>query len=626
MRSWRWSCKGRRTVAATRAAISSSARGPRSGRASRWRCRPRSASASGTTTRDCEGMNGSASSASAASPPCRFRAGRARFGRWNLHGGAEYVRLGDRNELVLGKTALRSSSRRPRARVLVRPAGPGRAHDRNPGPAVPAPQPTAPARGRARRASRRHHARRRRPHLPRALFGSRRRAAAAPGVPRRRARTAPVAVVALGGYGRRHLCLHSDIDLLVLFGERDRRARGGVPPRVAAPAVGRRRRGRPPGARAGRVRAAGARQSGVPAGARRRAAVAGSRELFDRLARRLPHRRARTRSSSTRCYQLADERHAAFNDTLYQLEPDVKEAPGALRDLAATRTIAPADRSAAAAQGARPSRRASTTPRTSCCACARRSTLETGRNQNVLGHELQERIAELMGYPGTEPRQRVERLMSDYFRHARIVEPRRSAGRGGRRRVPVGPEPRAVARRHRLPRSDAGGTHAGVVDRRVRGRRRARHRGVRGSAVAASSSTWIAIAPTTSFPRPPSAPRWCVPRPAPGLYDRLSRDARLRPARAGVPRVPGDLVARGARLLPQVHGRRAHAAHHPQPRTARRRPSGPTASASATCSTSWRRRSCWCWRCCCTTSASGATTITKSRASAWPRACWRGCR
>src|SRR4029078_7324923 len=52
-----------------------------------------------------------------------------------------------------------------------------------------------------------------------------------------------------------------------------------------------------------------------------------------------------------------------------------------------------------------------------------RSTLhlDAGRNQNVLSHEMQERTADLLGYPGAEPRQRVERLMSDYFRHARIV-------------------------------------------------------------------------------------------------------------------------------------------------------------------------------------------------------------
>ena len=34
---------------------------------------------------------------------------------------------------------------------------------------------------------------------------------------------------------------------------------------------------------------------------------------------------------------------------------------------------------------------------------------------------MQERTADRLGYPGAEPGQRVERLMSDYFRHARIV-------------------------------------------------------------------------------------------------------------------------------------------------------------------------------------------------------------
>ena len=46
--------------------------------------------------------------------------------------------------------------------------------------------------------------------------------------------------------------------------------------------------------------------------------------------------------------------------------------------------------------------------------------VEHKRNRNVLNHEIQERAAELMGYEG-EPRPRVERLMGDYFRHARAV-------------------------------------------------------------------------------------------------------------------------------------------------------------------------------------------------------------
>ena len=53
-----------------------------------------------------------------------------------------------------------------------------------------------------------------------------------------------------------------------------------------------------------------------------------------------------------------------------------------------------------------------------------RSTLhlEGERNQNVLSHDLQERAAAMLGYPGADSRRQVERLMSDYFRHARVVD------------------------------------------------------------------------------------------------------------------------------------------------------------------------------------------------------------
>jgi [protein-PII] uridylyltransferase len=117
---------------------------------------------------------------------------------------------------------------------------------------------------------------------------------------------------------------------------------------------------------------------------------------------------------------LVEERHAAFNATLYQLEPDVKEAPGALRDLMAARTIASLTDPLLLQRGpADPGR----VEEAEDFLFRVRSILhlEAGRNHNVLSHELQERTADVLAYPGAEPRQRVERLMSDYFRHARTI-------------------------------------------------------------------------------------------------------------------------------------------------------------------------------------------------------------
>jgi [protein-PII] uridylyltransferase len=245
-----------------------------------------------------------------------------------------------------------------------------------------------------------------------------------------------VAIVALGGYGRRHLCVHSDIDLLVLFGERigeaeERFLRGFLHPLWdLGVVIGHQVRELDDFTRL---------ETDNPEfllallDAR---PVAGARQLFDRFGA-LFHVAATHAFILKSLLQLIEGRHAQFNDTLYQLEPDVKEAPGALRDLAATRTIAlltdPLLLRRGPADAARVDEAEDFLLRV-------RSTLhlEAGRNQNVLSHEMQERTANLLGYPGAGHGQRVERLMSDYFRHARIVSrslewARKSAP------VPVGP-------------------------------------------------------------------------------------------------------------------------------------------------------------------------------------------
>lgn len=246
----------------------------------------------------------------------------------------------------------------------------------------------------------------------------------------------PVAVLALGGYGRRHLCLHSDIDLLVLFSGTIAAAEETFLREFLNPLW----------------------DLGVVVGHQVREIdeftrpdqdnpefllalldarlVAGPRDLFDRFTTTFhtPSTHACVLAALSR---LVDERHGRFNATLYQLEPDVKEAPGALRDLAATRTIAMLTDPLLLRRGpADPER----IREAEDFFLRVRSALHlaSDRNANVLSHELQERTAESLGYPGTEARVRVERLMSDYFRHARIVS-RCLAWARKTAPIPVGP-------------------------------------------------------------------------------------------------------------------------------------------------------------------------------------------
>ena len=253
--------------------------------------------------------------------------------------------------------------------------------------------------------------------------------------------------------------------------------------------------------------------------------VAGDARAVRAVRRGVSPGRRRTRSSCESL--LAADRRAARAVQRHALPARARREGSARR---AARSVGDADdraadRSGAAAARARRSGARSTRPRISCCASARSCTSRRRRNQNVLSHELQEtdgRACSATRAP--QPRQRVERLMSDYFRHARDRRPRRSSGRARPRPCPVGPNLGAVARRHPLRRSGAG-------------RRAARRPGSR--AFQAALDAGCDGRPTRRcrciqqhvdrfraddfFPTPRAARRAAaVPEAAAGLYARLS--------------------------------------------------------------------------------------------------------
>jgi [protein-PII] uridylyltransferase len=228
-----------------------------------------------------------------------------------------------------------------------------------------------------------------------------------------------VAIVAIGGYGRKQLCLHSDIDLLVLFGgglgqPEERMLRAILHPLWDL--------GLNVGHQVREIDEFARLEVDNPeflmalVDAR---PVAGDLPLYRRFESAFHH--ARTHAHVVGALnRLIDERYAQFNSTLYQLEPDVKEAPGALRDLTAMRWIAALTDPSLLQRGPEDLARLD---EAEDFLLRIRSILhfETRRNSNLLSHPLQEKAADTLGYPGAFPQQRVERLMSDYFRHARIV-------------------------------------------------------------------------------------------------------------------------------------------------------------------------------------------------------------
>ena len=122
------------------------------------------------------------------------------------------------------------------------------------------------------------------------------------------------------------------------------------------------------------------------------------------------------------------ERHKRFNDTVYQLEPDIKEAPGGLRDFHTARWIGRLlfeheSMTQFAEHGLIAEGELGQILDAQDFLLALRNDLHflTGRNRNVLSHEHQAEIAAALEYPG-DTSQAVEALMKDYFLRAKRIQ------------------------------------------------------------------------------------------------------------------------------------------------------------------------------------------------------------
>ena len=250
---------------------------------------------------------------------------------------------------------------------------------------------------------------------------------------------AALAVYAVGGYGRKSQFLHSDIDLLVLFGGPIGRPEERFVKSLLHPLwdlrfqVGHHVR------ELGDFDRLDTTNPEYLLALMDLRPLAGDRELTDKLGSAMKSSAPAWRPQILDALvTLTDQRHSEFHDTLYQLEPDVKDGPGALRDVWATRMMLRlgGDRRRV---GRGPSPDRLNDAEEFLMRIRSGLHVDTGRNVNVLSYELQEKAVDRLRYVGGDMRRRVEALMTDYFKDARSVT--RGLGRVRRAALPPAPTP-----------------------------------------------------------------------------------------------------------------------------------------------------------------------------------------
>ena len=230
---------------------------------------------------------------------------------------------------------------------------------------------------------------------------------------------APHALVAVGGYGRRQMLLHSDVDILIVFDQSvgpseelflksmlhplwDLRLEVGHHVRELT-----------------NLKAVESENPEYLVALLDTRFLAGNTRVFNNFSESCLAGNTAWRTGTREALrELIKTRHSQFANTLYHLEPDIKNVPGGLRDIAATRML----------QDLIDPRR----PRTFEVGRLDEAEdfmlrirsilhLERGRNFNLLSHELQDIVASAFNLGNSAHRRKVETLMSTYFHHARIV-------------------------------------------------------------------------------------------------------------------------------------------------------------------------------------------------------------
>lgn len=143
--------------------------------------------------------------------------------------------------------------------------------------------------------------------------------------------------------------------------------------------------------------------------------LSGDRSIFARLEAKLPEFYAKQAPTITRrLTQLARQRHSKYNDTVFHLEPNIKEAPGGIRDIHLLRWLAQLN---PLQSTARESLQKLEQARRFLFAVRCGLHLETGRDNNLLTFELQDRISAWLPEQPEIP----ERWMRRYYASAREI-------------------------------------------------------------------------------------------------------------------------------------------------------------------------------------------------------------